>query len=139
TLLRPATRLYDKIRGNTANYPNSYHIKTSLTCILYLLYQVLRKNIRPVPRKIEYDDLVRCIVNSRDGPKMSLRGVVLAHDTPETDLQSVAPTHDTTETNLRTVESTHDAPQPQTQIKKTCIRRSSSLFLFQTIFNHIFF
>src|SRR5699024_2204113 len=128
TLLRPATRLYDKIRGNTANYPNSYHIKTSLTCILYLLYQVLWKNIRSVPQKIEYDDLVRCIVNSRDGPKMSLRGVVLAHDTPETDLRSVVlahdtpesnlrtvePIHDTTETNLRTVEPIHDAPQPQT-------------------------
>src|SRR5699024_5731221 len=115
--------------------------------------QLLRKNIRPVPRKIEYDDLVRCIVNSRDGPKMSLRGVVLAHDTPETDLRSVVLAHDTPETNLRTVEPIHDAtetdlryvepihdaPQPQTQIKKTYNRRSSLLFLFQTIFNHIFF
>src|SRR5699024_11195046 len=125
TLLRPATRLYNKIRGNTANYPNSYHIKTSLTCILYLLYQVLRKNIRPVPPKIEYDGLVRCVVNSRDGPKMSLRGVVLAHDT--------------TETNRRTHHSPHAAAQPHTQIKQSCIRRSSSLFRFQTIVNHIFF
>src|SRR5699024_4823030 len=116
-----------------------YHIKTPLTCILYLLYQVLQKNIRPVPRKIEYDDMVRCIVNSHDGPKLSLRGVVLAHDATETDLRYVAPTHDATETNLRTVEPIHDAPQPQTQIKKTYNRKSSSLFFFQTIFNHIFF
>src|SRR5699024_2330532 len=114
---------------------------------------LLRKNIRPVPRKIEYDDMVRCVVNSHEGPKRSLRGVLLAHDptetdwgggglahaTPESNLRTVEPIHDATETDLRTVEPIHDAPQPQTQIKKTYIRRSSSLFFFQTIFNHIFF
>ena len=69
-----------------------------------------------MPQKIEYDDMVRCIVNSHDGPKMSLRSVVPAHDTPEIGLRSVEPTHETPETNLRTVEPTHDAPQPKIQL-----------------------